>query len=246
MERWRQRVKHAPGTVLRRSIEIYNRAVLALTPPPSPDLPTDLREIQVRARAVNDISHHLTALYHHAVEPAPRLLVELGIRGGDSTFVLSRVARRTGATLVSVDIDDCSDVCDDPAWIFIQEDDLSFAARFPDWCAGRGLPPLADVLFVDTTHAYVQTRAELEAWMPFLSPAGRAIFHDSNMGGLYRRRGGTVGLAPSNQRGVIRAIHEFLDASFDERRPFQGTLGGYRVWHDPLCNGLTVLRRAEP
>ena len=100
-----------------------------------------------------------------------------------------------------------------------------------------------DVLFVDTTHAFEQTRAELNAWMPYLAPGGRAVFHDSNMGGVYRRGDGTIGLAGDMGRGVIRALHEYLGASFDERRPFTGRLGGFEVEHDPLCNGLTILRK---
>lgn len=243
--RWGRRLRAAPDVLLRRGIVLYNRAVLALKPPVDSSLPSDEREILERARTPNDVSHHLMAIFRHALAAEPRLMVELGIRGGDSTFVLARVARRTGATLVSVDVDDCSHVCADPGWIFVQEDDLSLARRFTVWCEARGLPPGVDVLFIDTTHAYEQTRAELEAWMPLLAPGGRALLHDSNMGGLYRRGDGTVGLAPSNQRGVALALFDFLGAAFDERRPFDGVLGGYRVWHDPLCNGLTVLRREE-
>jgi len=242
-ERWRRRLVAAPGILLRRGIGAYNRLVGAVARPGDVPGPQDEREILHRARVLTDISHHLPTLFAMALAAEPRLVVELGIRGGDSTFVFSRVARRLGATLVSVDIDDCSDVCDDPDWIFVQEDDLALARRFPEWCARRGLPSAVDVLFVDTTHAYEQTRAELDAWMPHLAPSGRAIFHDSNMGGLYRRGDGTLGLAPSNERGVIRALHEHLGAPFDERRPFAGPLGAHHVWHDPLCNGLTVISR---
>ncbi len=246
LARWTRRLKEAPGTALRRAIEAWNAAVVRRLPPVDPSLPEDLREVLERARIPTDISHHLPTLFREAVEASPKLIVELGTRGGDSTFVFERAARRTGAALVSVDIEDCSRVSAWPGWIFVQEDDLAFARRFPEWCAQRGLSPRVDLLFVDTTHAYEQTRAELEAWMPHLAPGGRAIFHDSNMGGLYRRGDGTLGLAGDMERGVIRALHEFLGASFDEGRPFRGRLGGFDVEHDPLCSGLTILRKPAP
>jgi cephalosporin hydroxylase len=232
--------------LLRHGLEAWNDMAVGRLPPVDPSLPQDLREILERARTPTDISHHLPTLFREALDAAPRLIVELGTRGGDSTFVFERVARRTGATLVSVDIADCSDVISLPEWVFVQEDDVAFAQRFPAWCEERGLAPEVDVLFVDTTHAYEQTRAELAAWMPHLAPEGRAIFHDSNMGGLYRRGDWTLGLAGDMQRGVIRALHEFLGASFDERRPYQGRIGSFDVRHDPLCSGLTILRKAAP
>ncbi|NJD21013.1 MAG: class I SAM-dependent methyltransferase [Gemmatimonadetes bacterium] len=241
--RWSRRIREAPGTLLRHAIVAYNQRMLRRLPDVDATLPPDLREILERARTPTDISHHLPALFREALDADPKLIVELGIRGGDSTFVFERVARRTGATLVSVDVDDCSDVCSMPGWMFVQEDALALAGRFPAWCAERALAPQVDVLFVDTTHAHAQTKAELEAWMPHLAPGGRALFHDSNMGGLYRRGDGTLGLAGDVRRGVARALHEYLGSPFDERRAFQGRIGAFDVRHDPLCNGLTVLRR---
>jgi len=243
---WKRRLRAAPDVLLRWGIVAWNKVVGRLRAAPDPSLPLDLREILMRARVPTDISHHLPALFHEALAATPKLIVELGTRGGDSTFVFERVARRTGATLLSVDIDDCSGVSSYPEWVFVQEDDVGFARRFPAWCAQRGLAPQLDVLFVDTTHAYEQTRAELQAWMRYLAPGGRALFHDSNMGGLYRRGDGTLGLAGDMGRGVIRALHEHLGATFDERRSFHGRLGGFDVAHDPLCSGLTILRKPRP
>src|SRR5205823_5200081 len=67
-------------------------------PPVSPD--PDLRAIRARAAVGTDISSHLEALYVVGLAAHPRLIVELGVRGGESTFVFERVARRSGADLV--------------------------------------------------------------------------------------------------------------------------------------------------
>jgi hypothetical protein len=77
-------------------------------PPPQADSGSELAEIdEIRARAVprTDISDHLIALFVEALAVRPRLIVELGVRSGESTFALERVAKLCGSTLVSVEVD---------------------------------------------------------------------------------------------------------------------------------------------
>lgn len=74
---------------------------------------SDLKEFdEVKKRAFNrtDINDHLVTLFVESLEIKPKLIVELGVRGGESTFVLERVAKLCGAKLVSVDIRDYSNV----------------------------------------------------------------------------------------------------------------------------------------
>src|SRR5258708_24796497 len=68
---------------------------------------TELDEIFQRAQARTDIRDHLVPMFVETMEMEPQLIVELGVRTGESTFVFERVARLCGARLVSVDIDDC-------------------------------------------------------------------------------------------------------------------------------------------
>ena len=75
------------------------------------------------------------------------------------------------------------------------------------------LPPLIDLLFIDTSHAYEPTLAELAAYAPRLSPGGLIVLHDS-----------------ISQDGVRRALHEQWHR-FD-------TL----TFATEFGNGLTVLR----
>src|SRR5262249_44383255 len=91
----------------------------------------ELQQIQERIQRDTDISDHLPTLFAESLAAMPKLIVELGVRGGDSTFVLERVARLCRAKLLSVDIEDCSNVSDNPEWMFIQRDDITFAAEFP-------------------------------------------------------------------------------------------------------------------
>lgn len=41
------------------------------------------------------------------------------------------------------------------------------------------LPPSIDLLFIDTSHAYEPTLAEIAAYLPRLSPSGLIVLHDS-------------------------------------------------------------------
>jgi len=112
----------------------------------------------------------------------PRLIVELGVRKGQSTFVFERVARLFDAALVSVDIEDCMQASSYPHWHFVQSDDVAFARRFPAWCAEHDLPAQIDVLFIDTSHVYEHTVQEIDAWFPLLAKHALVFFPRSLAG----------------------------------------------------------------
>ena len=176
----------------------------------------------------------------------PRLLVELGVRGGASTFVLERVARLVGARLVSVDMDDCSRVCSWNRWHFVQSDDIAFAKAFPDWCAARQIQPCIDFLFIDTSHLFEHTVQEIDAWFPFLSDHARVAFHDTNIQKVYLRRDGSRGAGWANQRGVIAALEKHFGVPFNEQAYFVEVMNGWLIRHDPVCCGFTVLTKFHP
>ncbi len=168
----------------------------------------------------SDISEHLSNIFYHALEASPRFIVELGTRGGESTRILLTVVAVTNGRVLSIDIHDCSGikVLHPERWQFIQANDVAFGNEgFVSWCKGQGLVPKADVIFIDTSHLYEHTKSEIAAWVGHLSESGVMIFHDTNMGrGTYGRCDGTVDLGWDNQRGVIRAIEEFLGRRYEE------------------------------
>ena len=203
----------------------------------------ELDEVQARARKGTPMADHLVRLFTETLVRRPRLIVELGVGPGESTFVLERVARLTGASHVSVDIEDRAGACQAPGWLFVQADDVEFARRFEAWCRARRLPTRIDVLFIDTSHYYEHTLREIAAYFPLLQPNGLAIFHDTNMRSLYFRKNGRMELGWDNQRGVIRALEEHFGKHFDERRAFVDWADGFLIRHYPYCNGFTILER---
>ncbi|HXM23690.1 MAG TPA: class I SAM-dependent methyltransferase [Terriglobales bacterium] len=202
-------------------------------------------EILERSQARTDISDHLQTLFVESMPVRPSLIVELGVRGGESTFVLERVAELHQAQLVSVDIQDCSRVSRYPNWSFVKSDDIAFAGEFAAWCREHGTEPLIDILFIDSSHELDHTVQELIHWFPFLSDRAKVFFHDTNMKRVFKRRDGSIGLGWANQRGVIAAIEQYLGCSFDEQRDFTAFVEGWMVKHHANCSGLTILEKAQ-
>ena len=85
-----------------------------------------------------------------------KTVIEWGVRGGVSTWALLDGLPEDGH-LWSVDIIDCvvpPRVSEDPRWTFLVGDDLDPAIQ-------AQLPSEADLIFIDTSHTYEQTVAEL-------------------------------------------------------------------------------------
>ena len=234
--------------VFTAACQVYNQFIkLRSSPAPLQDASKEVQEISKRAASrYTDISDHLLTLFAEALSVQPRLLVELGVRGGESTFAFERAARLCDADLLSVDVEECLVQSSYPKWSFVKQNDITFASEFPAWCSSRKIPPAIDVLFIDTSHLYQHTLEELRLWMPHLSAKGKMILHDTNMKRLYRRVDRSLGVGWDNARGVIRALEETLGAQLNEAHDFVTVANGWLVRHRAHCNGLTVVEKLWP
>jgi predicted O-methyltransferase YrrM len=122
-----------------------------------------------------DINQHLTTLYMLAVEFNAKNMLELGVRGGESTIALLQAAKEIGGSLTSIDIAPCPTAKErvreygfESYWIFILGDDCTL-----DW--NRPI----NLLFIDTTHEYEHTLKELTKYEPSVVPKGIIILHDT-------------------------------------------------------------------
>ncbi|NPU86128.1 MAG: class I SAM-dependent methyltransferase [Syntrophaceae bacterium] len=224
----------------------------ALRKTPSGALHKTLDEVRQRAARPTDICDHLEELFLLCLDKELRLIVELGVGDGESSFVFERAAKLWDAVLVSVDIEDRANVSTYGKRHFLHGDDVAFGDDFPSWCAGRGLSPEIDLLFIDTSHLYEHTVQEIRAWFPHLGAASRVVFHDTNMKESFVRRDGSIGAGWDNARGVIRAVEEYVGQSFPEETDFTRIIpsgqsepggAGWLVRHRASCNGLTILDR---
>ena len=234
----------AKGYVKKRMLKLYNfiNDLGKKEGPIASDLP-ELIEIKQRAARRTTINEHLVPLFVESLLVKPKIIIELGVGKGESTFVLARVAQLCGAALISVDRYDRSGACHWEDWVFIHQDDVEFASHFEAWSKERGLEPRIEVLFIDTSHVYEHTCREIEAWFPFLQDNGKVFFHDTNLRAIFFRKDGSMGLGWNNDRGVIRALEGFFGRTFDETRPFIDIIDGWLIKHEPYCCGFTVLHK---
>lgn len=201
----------------------------------------ELNEIKKRSFKRTEMSDHLVNLFRESLLKNPKLIVELGVNTGESTFVFERVAKLTNAKLVSVDITDCSNVTSWKDWLFVKKDDIEFSKEFTSWCSKNKITPKINILFIDTSHLFNHTVKEIESWFPHLSEDAKVIFHDTNLKKVFKRRDGSMGLGFENHRGVIRGIEKYFKCKFNEEKSFTLFKDNWLIKHEPNCNGLMIL-----
>lgn len=140
---------------------------------------TTVSDFDITKFKPSDISEHLQYLYDTVVEMRPRLIVELGVRTGESTRAFAEACKKlelegVSPRFISVDVLDCSRVCNYPNWVFIQGDDRAFQIQSK-----------IDILFIDTSHQYAHTIQELELYADKISLGGKIIMHDTAMKEVY-------------------------------------------------------------
>lgn len=149
----------------------------------------------------SDIQEYLPFLFDTAKSYEHVRVLELGSRKGNSTLAFLAAAVIADGHVTSVDI---SPVADDPQgmrpwrktkrWTFIQGDDMDEKVQ-------AQLPPQVDVLFIDTSHEYEHTLAELYAYMRRVSNGGTVLLHDTNL----------IGWPGYDWKGTVPPVQEALD-----------------------------------
>jgi len=170
-------------------------------------------DYQTAASKWSDIVDHLPRLREEACRPNVTV-IELGVRGGNSTAAFLDAAELHDGHVWSVDIDPCGG--EHHRWTFIQGDDMDpeIIAQLPD----------CDVLFVDTSHYFRHTLDELEAYVPKVKAGGVVLLHDTELELPY--------MCPPDDPPfpVTAALRTFLN---DPAAPVEWVSG---------CNGLAVYR----
>ncbi|MCJ7631472.1 class I SAM-dependent methyltransferase [Candidatus Bathyarchaeota archaeon] len=164
------------------------------------------RDVVERASIWSDIKGHLLRLYDLTVKlPKEKIVVELGVRWGNSTTALLAAVNDSGGRLYSVDVLSPSGgatayMGTEPNWTFILGDDINVVKTWDK--------PI-DHLFIDTTHKFEHTLSELREWGKWVNPEGIITLHDA-----------------SNIE-VMQAINRFMEENPDkyELTIFEGSYG---------------------
>ena len=126
--------------------------------------------------AGSDIGLHLPYL-HQRAETA-KVAVELGVRSGCSTAALLAGLYDSGGHLWSVDIDPPGPPGNEflglDRWTFIQGDDM-------DAKVIEQIPDELDLLFIDSSHRYTHTLAELKTYGHRVTTGGVILLHDTEL-----------------------------------------------------------------
>ena len=199
---------------------------------------SQLSIIQDFAIRDSDISDHLERIYLETLKMTPKLIVELGVREGESTIIFNFVNHEIQSRLMSVDIEKCNynNICNGT---FYTMDDIQFGNSFKNFTTD-----LIDVLFIDTSHFYEHTKSEISTYYHLLNNKALVIFHDTNLNNEYYHRNGNKGSGWNNERGVIRAIEEYFNITVDETKDFELQIDKdndrWIIKHEYICNGLTL------
>jgi cephalosporin hydroxylase len=123
----------------------------------------------------SDIQEYMPFLHDTAKSYDKVRVLELGTRKGNSTSAFLAAAEAVSGHVWSGDIDNAaSSLGEFLSWTFIPGDDMDPAVQ-------AQFPGEVDVFFLDTSHEYEHTLAELRAYMPRIIPGGIALFHDTNL-----------------------------------------------------------------
>jgi predicted O-methyltransferase YrrM len=129
-------------------------------------------EYAMRLTLWSDIQDHLPRL-HAEASIGDCVVIELGVRGGNSTAAFLAAVDEFGGHVHGCDIRRPGvPWANHPQWTFYEGDDLELADQLPDG---------VDVLFIDTSHFYDQTCAELEMYVPKVKPGGVVLLHDTEL-----------------------------------------------------------------
>lgn len=200
-----------------------------------------------------EISSLIPVLFFHGFIQNPRLIVEAGVCLGYSSRAFSMVNKICNSKLIGLDNDPNSI----PAYSnlhnseFVLINDLQFTHYYAT-SEFKNTP--LDVVFIDTSHEYEHTLAEITQFVPLLSKNGIIMFHDSYVTPLtvnnrpaFWRINDTIQLACVNPFGVAPAIKKYFSISFDESKytnmRFTLNENAWQMIHYPFCNGLTILKK---
>jgi len=164
----------------------------------------------------SDISGHLQYMHDLCVELEATSVVELGVRTGVSTAAFLAAMEHNGGVVWSADINPPRvdpEIRDHPCWVFVWGDDMELVDEAPE----------ADMVFIDTSHAYQHTLDELDAYSKFARKV--ILLHDTQLEQ-------PEGLTDQPPFPVRKACLEWLD-----RNP------GWAWEEFTHCYGLGVMRR---
>lgn len=200
-----------------------------------------------KLKSHNDICNHFDNIFYETISHRPKVILELGVRKGESTFVFNKIHKLLNNIFISVDIDDCSNVINNSNWIFKQEDSIKFLKNYNSWSADNIKSLKPDIIFIDTSHLYEETLKEIRLSNEILSDNGAIIFHDTNHRYFPFLENNIIynKFNFNPQLGVKLALEDYFNCKFNFNNSFIIIKQGWIIKHYPESFGLTIMRRLK-
>ena len=153
----------------------------------------------------SDAQEQLPLLRDAARSFARPVIAELGTRTGESTAAFLAGAAAAGGHVWSADIAPAMVPAwwrETGRWSFLAADDMSGEAA--EW-----LPAEPDILFIDTSHLYGHTLAELRKYVPRVRPGGLVLCHDTDISREFMIGYGETAAAAGPEYPVAAALDAY-------------------------------------
>ncbi|MDO8288771.1 MAG: class I SAM-dependent methyltransferase [Parvibaculum sp.] len=124
-------------------------------------------------------AQQLICLYEEACKHPNGLFLELGTDRGQGSRAMLAACEKNGASLVSIDIRDCSGAVTSDRWTFVQASSTDrdyIVTQAPALLGG------IDLVYVDSLHTPEHVEKEVYAWFDLLKPGGVMFFDDIDSG----------------------------------------------------------------
>jgi len=194
----------------------------------------------------NDISDHFENIFYETFLIKPELILELGVRSGESTGIFIQVCEMINSDLISIDLEDCSNVIKSDKWKFIKYNSINFLQEYDTWSKSNGYN-IPDVIFIDTSHLYEETLVELELSSKLLKKDGAIMLHDTNHNyinfyenGIFYKK-----INYNIQDGVKKALNEFLGIKLNLNSNFILIKDNWLIKHYSTSFGFTILKKLK-
>ena len=175
-----------------------------------------------------DSDKHIMTLFSIAIGGKSKNIIELGVRGGNTTLPLILAAKLNGGKVTSVDINETEFQCPSDLqdnWTFVKSDAIEFLSKInPN--------ETIDLIYIDDWHSYEHVKKELEIIDTLVSPSTIILLHDLMYGNTnpFYHTDLTLNDGQWANGGPYRAVAE-LNPQF------------WEFANLPWNNGLTILRK---
>ena len=176
---------------------------------------------------------HIRVMCDYLLTKDNPVILEFGVERGGSTRAFAKLIDKITGKLYSVDINDCSNVCNSVNWRFLQSDDLDidYVLKNFEEIKNSGV----DLIYIDSYHENFHVQKLLEIYFKYVKKNG-AIFVDD------------IDSFPFRQKKDIwnSIVYDLTDYSVKEFYYNNINKASYRIYYDEGENGLgKIIKKTE-